>query len=476
MKPQNLFQKSLVALSLITALAAGSQAFAGPGDAGGGNAVVCKEDDGSVKAQVLDYYEAKLLNDITIDLGAANLTYQQKVDVALNRLAEVDLGLSNTLKKSAEEFYKSTAFIEKARLEPVPDSKHIFIPEGCDISQIAVQIQREYPGQKIYYVNKKIWDLMDSDSKAGLVLHEIIYRNAIAGGATDSKGARFMNSVISSADKFGELTYQEYTDVARKTKLKSGDSPSYYQGYVFPTGSITYHKSGEPLSVLSAQNEVRKFDGKEYQMPEKSKVVFYDNGKVKAIEVVTPPGPLMTKFIFRGITYNVSIKRDSSLQTRMLQINEQGHTSFLPILKGELEETLVVGEFGFTAVYIANASVPLLTAASFARDGIEFFSNSPLFPKVTFGKDIYCYADQDNSTHNRFHAAISTNGFDFTNENEAGVWSYGTSYRLGDNFVYLTPEGKIDFIGMKAARGDFLNNRIPCPELSPAEKKLEQKR
>ena len=40
--------------------------------------------------------------------------------------------------------------------------------------------------------------MLDNNGKAGLILHELIYREAIEGGATESTAVRYFNSMLAS--------------------------------------------------------------------------------------------------------------------------------------------------------------------------------------------------------------------------------------------------------------------------------------
>jgi hypothetical protein len=53
--------------------------------------------------------------------------------------------------------------------------------------------------------------LLDEDNKAGLVLHEIIYQEALKYGQKDSRGSRYLNSYITSS-KFEALTLAQYLE------------------------------------------------------------------------------------------------------------------------------------------------------------------------------------------------------------------------------------------------------------------------
>lgn len=81
----------------------------------------------------------------------------------------------------------------------IQDSLVRVFPRGCKIEQIAIQKEPAFPEDKRFTVSKDLWDLLDEDNKAGLVLHEIIYREALLYGHEDSVNARYVNSIWTSA-------------------------------------------------------------------------------------------------------------------------------------------------------------------------------------------------------------------------------------------------------------------------------------
>jgi hypothetical protein len=57
----------------------------------GGNAVVCRAANQEItSAHLLDYVEGMVLNDFVVDLGPPALSVEEKLDLAISRLAELD--------------------------------------------------------------------------------------------------------------------------------------------------------------------------------------------------------------------------------------------------------------------------------------------------------------------------------------------------------------------------------------------------
>jgi hypothetical protein len=175
---------------------ASTVALAGGASTGGGGVVVCPKDN---SVELFDYYEARTLRNITEDLGSSTLSYMDKVKYVLNRLAAIDPARAGRYWARAQSFAKEAAFIPNANLNDIGDSQGAYLPTGCTFAQAAAQHPPQFPGDPYYIVSKDLWDMMSDDNKAGLMLHEISYREGIAYGHQTSTLIRYYNSQISSA-------------------------------------------------------------------------------------------------------------------------------------------------------------------------------------------------------------------------------------------------------------------------------------
>lgn len=170
-------------------------AQAGGMESGGGSAVYC---DGPNTAELFDFYEAKTLRDIQLDLGPTTLDYMDKIKIVLARIANFDLARAGRYSLRLKSFLGEARFLSNITLPDIPDSNGLVFPGDCKLIQAAVQRTPEFPNDPFYLINKDLWDLMDNDSKAGLVLHEIIYREMREHRQKESSKARYYNSVVTS--------------------------------------------------------------------------------------------------------------------------------------------------------------------------------------------------------------------------------------------------------------------------------------
>jgi hypothetical protein len=163
-------------VSILPVLLSSFFAFAGEGGTvtgNGGDVIVCKD-----KVMMPDVYEAEQLRKTRLSLGGPKQTVEEKVDIALNRLHRVDPARSFILKLAAKNFTFDARFVSGVVLRDIDDANDAFIPAGCTREQIAIQNMQVIPHDPFYVINKDLWDRLDNDNKAVLILHEIVFRGS----------------------------------------------------------------------------------------------------------------------------------------------------------------------------------------------------------------------------------------------------------------------------------------------------------
>jgi hypothetical protein len=188
----------LIVLFYFIMFAAVSNVMAGPRVIGnGGNLVVCGK-----KLKLLDYFEAETLLNLKINLDSQK-TVEANLETLLLRLKNVNPKLANHYSKWWQSFYNEAHFINQIDLNPINDSFHIAVPKDCHVEQVVVQQNPEFPGDFRYTINKDLWSQLDSISQAGLIFHEIAYRELIqnrsaAQADLDSVAVRHLNGYLAS--------------------------------------------------------------------------------------------------------------------------------------------------------------------------------------------------------------------------------------------------------------------------------------
>ncbi|WP_413291068.1 hypothetical protein [Bdellovibrio sp. HCB337] len=213
---------------ILAFLLGATSAFAADGkDVGnGGDAVVCRNAKNKITSvQFYDHFEAKEKRQMVLDLGAATLSYEKKLDLLLARVKKINPSRARMYREWWSSFMKEAKFIKGSNLIDIPDTGGGFVPAGCGLEQLAVQQTVKFPGDSRYTINQDLWDLMDANSKAGLILHELILREATSDevGQTNSINTRYLNAVMSTK-AYEKMSLKSYIELLQLTQFKVADA------------------------------------------------------------------------------------------------------------------------------------------------------------------------------------------------------------------------------------------------------------
>ena len=183
----------------------------------GGKIVVCRGgDDAVLSMEPLDFYEARVLGRPAPSFGDGNFI-RKAHDVAA-RLATLDSDRSRFYVDMIDRFVSNAAFVESPLMETM-DSDHIVAPpDGCAIEQAVIQAEPQFPTDRLFTITKPLWDGLDENGRAGLVLHEVLYYDAIARGHKNSIAVRYVNAWMSSNQLSG-LSPPDYDRLMQAAKL-----------------------------------------------------------------------------------------------------------------------------------------------------------------------------------------------------------------------------------------------------------------
>ncbi len=248
----------------------------GHGVGNGGWAIVCRNPmDGSIRAaQILDYYDAKRWK-LTVDLGepkefapgtsdeAKREIVKAKIGIMLERLRQVSPRRAQLYAERVAAFWGGEASFSKgiviATANRNPDHGRTTIPQGCGLELAAEQHRPVVKEDPYYEVNADIVDALSPDDYAGLVMHEIIYREALDIDREYhyfSTRARHFNAYLASG-KINQLTPQELVEFLRSMKfngVKIGDHE--YSLYAEKGEWAVDRRSLEYTTVLTAPLEI----------------------------------------------------------------------------------------------------------------------------------------------------------------------------------------------------------------------------
>lgn len=232
-------------LSVLNLVLTSSLSFAGGDWVGnGGNVLECAPTE---KVQLLDYFEGEQLRHITVDLGTG-ATYQEKVLFALDRLRVVNPTRAAQYRLWFQSFAEETQWFSQGKFLPIRDSGAVIIPAECEIRQIAIQRPEDLmmPVDKRYVIDLRLWSRLSEADKAGLILHELIYREGIENGQSSSPRVRYFNQILSSSKI---LTYDSprLLNLVKQVGFKTTD----YRGWAVDLDHATYYESGALRGALA---------------------------------------------------------------------------------------------------------------------------------------------------------------------------------------------------------------------------------
>jgi hypothetical protein len=230
----------------------------------GGDVVFCDNPTPQQKAiELLDYYEGVVLaeeGDPKIDLGEESLSYQEKFEILVSRIAKYSPARANLYRKWAVEFFNEAELVTE-ELPQIPDSLHVFLPSGCQLRQIVIQQSEPGPGEFRYKVSQQLWDMLDNEGRAGLLLHEFLYRDAVTFGQNDSRRSRAINYRFAR-----NIIFESLNSYLR-----------FFESYGFLTEELT-----EPSGIIFKVSISEFLKGNEYDYRAgRDSCDFYKNGDVK---------------------------------------------------------------------------------------------------------------------------------------------------------------------------------------------------
>lgn len=197
-------------LFLLSLIVISSEVSAGVRVGNGGDALVCYTDTTKTKIsslEMFDYWEQRQVNPSAgpIELGDAKISIQDKINLVVNRMGTYDPELAAEIKTIALSIANNlNAFlVSQDQVPEIFDANPKALPQNsnCFITQFAIQWQNTEDGIRRFYISKDLFNhtVVSNDTKAGLILHEAIYRYAIVHGAFNSDGVRFFNFIAATS-------------------------------------------------------------------------------------------------------------------------------------------------------------------------------------------------------------------------------------------------------------------------------------
>lgn len=251
--------------TLVLALWFGTPAFAGDKVLNGGNAVVCRNNSGAITSvKMLDLFEAELRGEI-IRFDQRKIGWRERLMAKLVEWKSVAPIRMQKYEGWLRTFEQEWGLYSGINIPAIPDHGSVAIPVGCELAPVAFQRPDEeiLPGVKRYVVNKDLWDFMDDDHRAGLVLHEIVYRETMAQKFPTSFQARYLTGFLSSAVPESDL----YLQVIGHLPLPFAE----YRGLLAKSSNCALYENDQCQKSIPA-------------------IEFYSTGKPKGFEILGDAG------------------------------------------------------------------------------------------------------------------------------------------------------------------------------------------
>jgi len=185
----------------------------------GGGGILCSEGSSIKSIELFDFFESSagprqwiISVDYQADLAKSKL--EQAIETAQHvidtRWRPIDSVMADYLTEKLKEFPQEVDW-QTNSLRSLPDLENtITPPSGCGHVQLAIQTTPIFPGDKRYTIRKDFFEheKFSNTSRAGLILHELIYRLTSLAGAKDSRSTRLLTSIFFSGNQ-KELTGDE---------------------------------------------------------------------------------------------------------------------------------------------------------------------------------------------------------------------------------------------------------------------------
>lgn len=181
----------------------------------GGNVVQCQWQQAPDSFQLLDFFEAYRLNSVLGETLSFTQTESKKQDEALNYafdlLKVLDPQGAAILQKWREDFHRESKQLFATEFGLIQDSFHFSIPSNCRVHQAVIQGEPVLLEPR-YVINGDLWSRLTEFHRAGLILHEILYRLL---KTSDSRPVRLITAMLFS-DQFAKLSIDQQKTTLRK--------------------------------------------------------------------------------------------------------------------------------------------------------------------------------------------------------------------------------------------------------------------
>lgn len=207
------------------ALWSASISWAGGHVIGNGGYVLKCESAGKTIIKSFDLVEGDILYK-QFPKYSSQKDFREKAKEIISRIKKLNPSRVELYLKWLKSFEKELLFLPSGvALADIPDVSIGILPQGCQLKQAIVQNNQSISGQPRYLINSDLWNAMSEDTKAALVIHEIIYRDAIQAENRhiNSYYVRQFNQWLHSG-KISSMSLKEYISFLRERFFAQADA------------------------------------------------------------------------------------------------------------------------------------------------------------------------------------------------------------------------------------------------------------
>lgn len=223
-------------LILLIAILMSCPIFAGNEGGNGGDILYCKTSNG-VTTELLDTYDGRIFHGYYYTgLMGQSSDPVERLGSLFAEIEKISPFKARRYRLAAANFFKNVVWVHRD-LEDIPDSLHVSLPVDCELKQIA--IQEKINGKVRYTIDARLWNLLNVETRAALILHEIIYTDALASGATNSVSTREASSFLIS-QVFNNRNLYSYTEMVELYLKRMAAVNKRMNDFKLQDGSIVY--------------------------------------------------------------------------------------------------------------------------------------------------------------------------------------------------------------------------------------------
>lgn len=214
----------------------GLSAWAGGDRVGNGGDVVICQNAKYPAIELLDFHEAREKSIPLASLKAKD--YLSKVKEVLGQtIKDVQPARYRRYLEWINTFEAESQFRSQVNLPDIDDSGLVILPVGCSMRQAVIQLTSEAvsDGEPRYIIDQEVWSQLDEMNRAGLLLHEMIYREIIASNSIQnvtSMRVRNLNRILFGSDFVLENYFKMATkmfgfDELFNVQIVTGEFPEF---------------------------------------------------------------------------------------------------------------------------------------------------------------------------------------------------------------------------------------------------------